>query len=449
MVASGRTPQRDPRLSSIAAAHLASSHTAAQTFSHTSSLEPQQWLAAAAALWRASRRSLPDTLPAAVFLSFVHAHRAAGLTGVIALPPEQLAWLASPGDCVLLSSGASHHATVLLSIDPGTQSVTLQHDPVHPLPAAEFQRQLIALHTLDTPALLERFLDAHPAERGNYRLLRQFGEALLDGERDSLAPFAAAWFDQALFAALLATNDEREQIAAQLYCALTLAMHRARPQPEALAAKPFADRLYRLMLDHTEAALQRRLTVDQLTRMAASAVWANDFLRAHQLFTLVLHRHPGHPHALQQRAAAYFQKRRFEEAIEDALQALESATGTYAEALGERPWLDSSPPPLPALAASRLAAAAAQLSSIYGVLTASCIGAARWYEAKRHALAWQSLNLHEAAPLAILARVEEQAGNRAAARALYLQAAAAEPDPTRKSNFESLAGQLAANEDPA
>ncbi|MBK7928897.1 MAG: hypothetical protein IPJ98_15845 [Bryobacterales bacterium] len=442
MVASPRRPPRDPRLAPLAAASQPPS-------SHSSSLDPTQWLSAAAALWRASRRSLPDSLPAAVRLSFfLHTH-AATLTGVIALPPEQLAWFAAPGDCVLLSSGASHHATVFLSIDPGTQSVTLQHDPAHPLPAAEFQRQLIAVHTLDTPALLERFLDAHPTERANHRLLLQFGDALLDGERDSLAPFAAAWFDQSLFAALLATNDEREQIAAQLYYALTLAMHRARPQPEALAAKPFADRLYRLMLDHTEAALQRRLTAAHLIRMAAAAATAQDFLRAHQLFTLVLHREPGHPGALQQRASAYFHKRRFEEAIEDALQALESATGTYAEALGERPRLSSAPAPLPDLAASRFTDAALQLSSIYGVLTASCIGAARWYEAKRHALAWQSLNLHEAAPLAILARVEEQSGNRAAARALYLQAAAAEPDATRKFNFESLADQLAANGDPA
>jgi len=414
-------------------------------------------------LWQNSRRSGFQAVPSALYFGFYNEQFAGEEGATASLPRDHMWWMVSRGDSVLLSDGIVHHYTVVGDVDraaglvsfidpwperfflkeglnmSGVAAKTVEEMPGLAITGAEFQRVIVGLETLDTPAMLERYLDAFPVQRRNARLLLEFGQALMDAEREDLAPSAAAYFDQSLFAALLAPESERERIAAHLYLALSVALERARGSAEPVSAKPFEDRLYRLLLDHTEPALQQRLSVDQLCRMANAAGWAQNFDRASNLFALAISRQPDHVQARHLRASTSFRRNEYAAAIPDALAALESNAHELAQLQAERDALDPRGFTPIQMAEQKLAGRRTLRSQIYAVLTACCVAAGEWEAASRHAGDWRALRPAEASPLAVLARVRDHEGDHESAARLYREAAELESEPNRKRTLLGMA----------
>ena len=282
-----------------------------------------------------------STVPAAVPFLFAsedypehhlpHEHIPVAGQAPIRLPAAHLWWLASAGDHVLLHGPAHPRHLRIGSVERAAGSLNFD-DPWSSSPgrlplgatAAGFERDAVLLATFDTPTLLERYLEAFPGRRGVPRLLNSFGGALLGSGIDELAPLAACYFDQALLAALLAPAHERECIAAGLYLALTLSLHDARMSPEPLAARPFADRLYRLLLDHAEASLQQHLSPAQLCRLAAASARVQDMARASRLCQLAVNRDPSDAHTRLCRARLLLASGDTEAALADARAGLDA-----------------------------------------------------------------------------------------------------------------------------
>jgi hypothetical protein len=477
MVASSGRPPRDPRIEDIVRNVLIQRDLFCQNARYAGDdenprplpkLSLADWKRYTEFLWQNSRREGFQAVPSALYFAFYNDRFAGEEGATVSMPRAHLWWLVAPGDSVLLSDGIVHHYTMVSSVDRATKRIAfadpwedrlfLKQDlnmagvaaiPVEgmrglTITGEEFERVVVGLETIDTPKLLESYLDQFPAQRRNSRLLLEFALAILDAEREDLTPTAAAYADQALFAALLAPAHERESIAAILYLALNVALHKARASAEPLAAKPFADRLYRLLLDYTEPALQEHLSIEQLCRMANAAGWAQDFDRATQLFQLAIERQPNHVQARHLRASAFFHRKEFSAAIDDALVALEANAREIAELQHERDALDPRGAVPITMADQKLAGRRRLRSDIYAVLTASCGGAGRWKETESFALEWHSLRPDDASPLAILARAKEQAGEKQAASQFYLEAAEREPNGDRQRAFRDLAAEVIA-----
>lgn len=482
MVASAGRPARDPRIEEVVGNILLHSAMMANQVGYAGDdenprpvpeLSLADWKRYTEFLWQNSRRKGFEALSSALYFAFYN-DRFAGEDGATAsLPRAHLWWMVAPGDSVLLSDGIVHHYTRVSAVDRTADRVTfldlwedrfflkegLNMAGVAAVPAEgarglsvsaeEFQRVVVGLETIDTPALLERYLDDFPEQRRNARLLFEFGNMLLDAEREDLTPAAAAYLDQALFAALLAPPAERERIAAVLYLALNVALQKARGSGEPLAAKPFEDRLYRLLLDYTEPALQEGLSVEQLCRMANAAGWAQEFDRAAQLFELAIARDSEHVQARHLRASAYFHKKEFEAAIEDALVALDANAREIARLQKERDALDPRGAMPIEMAEQKLAGRRSLRSRIYGVLTACYGGAGRWTEAEEHGRDWMALRPEDSGPLTLLGRARELAGDMQAAREFYLRAAGVEQSPERQRMLRTMAENVARGEEPA
>ena len=482
MVASAGRPPRDPRIEDVVRNVLIQRDLFCQNARYAGDDEnprplPQlslaDWKRYTEFIWQNSRREGFQAIPSALYFAFYNDRFAGEEGATVSLSPAHLWWLVAPGDSVLLSDGIVHHYTMVSSVDRSAERVAFA-DPwedrfflkeglnmagVSAVPvdgvrgltvsADEFQRVIVGLETIDTPALLERYLDNFPEQRRNFRVLLELGLAVLDSEREDLTPIAAAYLDQALFAALLAPPHERERIAAVLYLALNVALFKARSSAEALAAKPFEDRLFRLLLDYTEPLLQELLSVEQLCRMANAAGWAKDFDRASRLFQIAIARQPDHVQARHLRAAAFFHRKEFAAAIEDALIALAANGREVAQFQQERDALDPRGATPITMAEQRLAGRRRLRSDIYAVLTASYAGAGQWPEAEKHAQDWHMLKPHDSSPLAVLARARQMAGDGESARQFYQQAADLEPDTERQQMLKGFADEIAHEEQDA
>lgn len=312
--------------------------------------------------------ALPAAIPAAAPLLFAsghypehhlpHEHVPVGVQAPVLLPAGHVWWLASHGDHVLLNGGPHPRHLIITSLDRDAGSLAFD-DPWSASPggtalsstAATFERDAVLLATFDTPNLLEQYLETFPEQRGRAGVLVSFGGALLGSGVDEFAPLAASYFDQALLAALLAPAYERECIAAGLYLALTLSLCDARQSPEPLAARPFTDRLYRLLLDQTEAALQRHLSAAQLCRLATASARAQDPVRASRFCQLAFNRDPSDARTRLCRAKLMLAAGDAEAARADVQAGVEANTQRLRELLRRNEECASGPAPVRQMAA--------------------------------------------------------------------------------------------------
>jgi len=265
------------------------------------------------------------------------------LEQVIPIPREDLWWLAAPDDLVLLSDRVTHHYTtvdyvareadriffldewpdrIFLRAGLNAADVAAQVDPYlagvldDAAPALkdkkhvsitrdEFLRVIVGLVTLDTPALLDRYLAYRPEAKRNFAIRYAFGAALMDVEMDPLAKFAVPHFKAAWrLAGSKPANVDAERVAALFYQALAIAKFAQSFSGEPLAAKPFADELDALLGEVPEQSLVDRLQVEELARIGNAAGHAQDFAAALHFLDRAVGRDPAHDGARHLRAMA-------------------------------------------------------------------------------------------------------------------------------------------------
>jgi len=263
------------------------------------------------------------------------------LEQVIPIPREDLWWLAASDDLVLLSDRVTHHYTtvdhvareagriffldewperIFLKAGLNAADVAAQIDPYLAgalddaapglknkkhvsITRDEFLRVIVGLVTLDTPALLDRYLAYRPEAKQDFAIRYAFGAALMDVEMDQLAKFAvphlkAAW----QLAGSKPADVDAERVAALFYQALAIAKFAQLFSGEPLAAKPFADELDALLVKVSEQSLLDRLDVEELARIGNAAGHARDFAASLRYLDHAVGRDPAHDGARHLRA---------------------------------------------------------------------------------------------------------------------------------------------------
>ena len=224
----------------------------------------------------------------------------------IAVPREDLWWLAAPNDLVLISDRVTHHYTTvhrvwsgggkIYFLDDWPDRIFLKEslnsagvraeivpyfagifDEVMPgkrevgITRDEYLKVIVGVITQDTPALLERYMDYRPQARASYAINLASGLTLLDVAQDNVARFAVPYLERALTIAREHREKQNEaRGAGALYAALLVSARRA---PE----KPFEEYRLDLMSRYGEQQLLDGLSIEQLCRLGNAAGWGQDF----------------------------------------------------------------------------------------------------------------------------------------------------------------------------
>lgn len=277
----------------------------------------------------------------------------------IAIPREDLWWIAAPDDLVLLSDRITHHFTTVHRVSPEGQKIYFLDDwpdriflkeglnsadvraEISPyfggvfddvvpgrkevgITREEYLRVVVGLITQDTPAVLERYLEHRPQARSDYAFNLSCGLSLLDVSQDALARFAVPWLERALTLAREGVRpDDERRAAGALYVALLVSGQRARACEEVLAEKPFEDCRRDLVTRYGERQLLDSLDIEQLCRLGNAAGWGQDFDAATLFLDLALTREPGHEGGRWLRAKLRLRR-------DDAAGALEDASAAIA-----------------------------------------------------------------------------------------------------------------------
>jgi tetratricopeptide (TPR) repeat protein len=299
----------------------------------------------------------------ALYLVFCSDRVKMPLGQVIPVPREDLWWLAATDDLVLLSDRVTHHYTTVDSVArPADRIFFIDEWPerfflraglnaagvaaeLHPYIAgvldqylppglrgkkhvsisrAEFQRVIVGLVTLDTPELLDRYLEHRPQARQNFSVRFSMGMALMEAERDQLARWAVPHFSAALRAAAAGAEAKHAELAAaRLYQALAIADFVQRySASDPLAGKPFADTLRGLLAQHDEQVLSARLGVEDIARIGNAAGHAQRFAAAACYLDHAVAREPDHEGARHLRAMVRFRLPDWPGVVEDISAAL-------------------------------------------------------------------------------------------------------------------------------
>lgn len=283
------------------------------------------------------------------------------LDEVIPVPREDLWWLAAPDDLVLLSDRVTHHYTTvdqvareaerIFFIDEWPERIFLRHglnaagvaaqvdsylagvlDGVAPglrgkkhvsITREEFSRVAVGLISLDTPNLLDRYLEHRPEAKTSFAVRYAFGAALMDVELDRLARYAVGHFKAAWrIASASPAAGDAELAAARLYQALAIAEQVQRYAGEPLAAKPFADERCNLLASHDEARLLERLDIESVARIGNAAGHAQDFDTARRFLDRAVARDAHHEGARHLRAMVRSRQSEWQGVIDDLTAAL-------------------------------------------------------------------------------------------------------------------------------
>jgi hypothetical protein len=286
------------------------------------------------------------------------------LDEVIPVPREDLWWLVAPNDLVLLSDRVTHHYTtvdhiarendriyfidewpdrIFLKAGLNSADVAARVDPYLAgildnaglkdkkqvsITRAEFLRVIVGVVTLDTPALMARYLAYRPEAKEKFAVRFSFGAALMDVESDRLAKFAVPHFKAAWrLAAAQPQCGDAELAAARLYQALAITEFVQLYTDEPLAAKPFADELKSLLAQLSEQALLDRLEIEEIARIGNAAGHAQQFDAALRYLDHAVARGPAHEGARHLRAMARSQVGDWHAVVED----LDAALAANAE----------------------------------------------------------------------------------------------------------------------
>jgi tetratricopeptide (TPR) repeat protein len=294
----------------------------------------------------------------ALFFAFCDQQVSMPVEQVIPVPREDLWWLATSGDLLLLSDKVTtHYATMLHasaetgrmalvdewpdriflregfnekdvcarvnpffggvfdSVEPGKKEVSVTRD--------EFLRVAVGLVTLDTPALLHSYLARRPELREDARAMLSFGLALMTPAHDAVARFAAPYLARAeeLFAAA-GENDKALESAACSYAAHLIAVLVQMHGRERFAVAPFAAEAKALEQRHGKDTLISGLDVELLIRLGNAAAVAGQYPAAFEWLDLAVVRDPFHDAAHWLRAKVrQFQNEPVEQ-VADATEAL-------------------------------------------------------------------------------------------------------------------------------
>jgi hypothetical protein len=296
--------------------------------------------------------------PQAMFFAFCHDRVEMPDEWVIAVPRDDLWWLTAPGDLLLLSDGVTDHfatalnasaqtgrmqivdewpqrsflrdghneeevsariepffAGVFESVLPGKQVIDIARD--------EFLRVAVGLVSIDTPALIERYLDHRPELREDAAGLFRFGCQLMSAHRDEVVRFAAPYFvraeryAQAGGDAVLAARAATWSYAAHSIGALVQAW-----TGHPFAVWPFQAALQDLGERYGEARLLDTLDVEVLCRLGNAALNHGQPERAFGYLDLAVARDPFHDAAYGMRARARMQRNEPQAQVDDASEAL-------------------------------------------------------------------------------------------------------------------------------
>lgn len=320
----------------------------------------------------AERGAAPHLAAHGVYFAFCHEGVRMPADQVIAVPRQDLWWLAAPGDLLLLSDKVTHHfatmlfaapdadrlylvdewpdriflregfneenvratvepffASVFESILPGRQQVGLTRD--------EYLRVIVGLVTLDTPALLDRYLQRRPALPENAAAMYSLGRNLMTPARDEIARFAAPYFAEAERLAAAGGDAEVERdAAAWSYAAHTISAMGQGRSKDHLAVKPFAEELRRLRARFGEQELLARLDVEVLARLGNAAGHAEQYDAAFRYLDLAVARDPFHDAAHWMRAKVRQYRQDPEGQVADATEALARNAAWIARREAER-----------------------------------------------------------------------------------------------------------------
>jgi tetratricopeptide (TPR) repeat protein len=310
--------------------------------------------------------------PQAVQLAFCSDRVSAPPEDAIPVPREHLWWLAAPNDLLLLSDRITHHYTTvervagegdrIYFLDDWPDRIFLQEglnsagvsarvepyfagilDEVLPgrlqvsVTRPEFLRVVVGLITQDTPALLERYVEAFPAAVESFSFNLAAGLGLLDASEDRLAADAVPYLARAVaLAQSRSETADEERASAALYVALQAALQRGRERGDPLAWKPYADAVRDLTARRGDAALLELLDIEQLCRLGNAAGWGQDLDAAAGYLDRALARDGGHEGARWLRAKVRFRAGDFAGALEDGTEALAANLRRTQEREAER-----------------------------------------------------------------------------------------------------------------
>ena len=268
--------------------------------------------------------------PLGLLVAFCDAAIAPPGPEVIGVPREDLAWLASPGDLLLLSDGVTTHYTTMLATTHGGERLQLVDEwpervflrdgfneadvaariepflggvfesvvpgrMVIDISCDEFARVAVGLVTYDTPLVLEQ-LHQHGLERYSEPAAQLvFGCALMAPSYDVLVFDAAPYFARAE-AGAIAAGDEALALdaAAWSYAAHAIATLLQDDGAPVHAAAPFAAVLGDLHRRYGEARLLDALDVEVVIRIGNAAAHASQFDVAFAWLSKAIERNPFH-----------------------------------------------------------------------------------------------------------------------------------------------------------
>lgn len=422
------------------------------------------------------RGAFPDDT---LYFAFCDERVAMPLEQAIPVSRDELWWLASPGDTLLLSDRRTHHYVSVYNVDPDTDRIALL-DPwpdrvflkkglnaagveaeVEPpgdeesapgrhrlirITRPEFLRVAVGIITRDTPELIDAFLARHPHRRERLETQLGFGLALMDAEASVLARSAVLRFRAALRLAEGGQATERvEYAAARLYVALVGAIYCQRRSGDALASKPFDDELRHLIARHSEERLLAGARCPELCSLSNDAGAARDYPAALRFLDIAVARFPEEEEPRRLRAKARLLSRDQRGALDDVTLAL-SHNSRRIGALEERrdAWH-----PDDRFSRSddeaRIGGLKKRRFDELDMRVSALIGLGQLAEARAAAEELVAHAPDKSAGYAKLGAVEQLQGNAAPALAYLRQALEREQDPRMRHHMEAMitAGQAA------
>jgi tetratricopeptide (TPR) repeat protein len=416
--------------------------------------------------------------PHALYLAFCSDKVRFPLQDAIAVPREDLWWLAAPNDLVLLSDKIHHHYTTVHRVSPEGEKIYFLDDwpertflkdglnsagvraEIVPyfagifdgiLPGRkevgitreEYLRVVVGLITQDTPALLERYLEHRPQARADHALNLSCGLSLLDVAQDNVARFAVPWLERALAIVRAGARAEDERRAAgALYVALLVSARRARQCGDTLAEKPFEDCRRDLLSRYDEQQLLDGLDIEQLCRLGNASGWGQDFDAAAMYLNLALARDPRHEGALWLRAKVRLRRDDAAGALEDASEAIAANLRRTQEREAKRDARDARDRWGRLDDENRLAGLLHRRGDEYGDRASALIRIGRIEEARADAEQTIALAPQDASGYQLLAMIEQNAGNLPAACRHLHQAIAKERGTRERANLSQVLAVL-------
>ena len=379
----------------------------------------------------------------------------------IGVPRDDLWWLASSGDTVLLSDKVTHHYTGIYNVNreanrvsfldqwpdrfflkeglnaAGVAAKLVGNEPIS-ITREEFRRVAVGLVTLDTPALLEDYFTQHPERAGRVEINLSCGLSLLDTDKDRFARVAAAYLARAWrLAEAEGAADTATLAARKLFVALSVAAEMAHLGGEPLGARAFLDRRRQLTARATSEDLLSQLDVDDLCRLGHAAGKAQHLEAAIEYFDRAVAADPAYEQAWWLRAIARDQREDADGAAADATEAIRLNIARAGALRAERDALDPRDRWGRSGVDGQIAAVERRRAEEYVLSFRGHFARERWDQARQAAGALIALAPQEAEGYRRMAMLEHRLGHLEEARSYATQALEREDDPDRRAALEA------------